>query len=103
MDARYDEATKQFVGPLDSTDSLEAYILLGRIAEAVKGTKKVRVHYIDRQLNDHRTFDGVARHVVAALHDGFARLPWTPNDRLRITTGFEWFLPLRDILDLEII
>lgn len=104
------EVGDKLVGPLGTppagTDTLVGLKLLGTIAQAVSKTAQVRVRYLERVVNDAaevKEYIGVARHVVDPDHHGFARLPWKPTDRLRITTGFEWFLPLEDIINVEII
>jgi len=45
------------------------------------------------------TISGVARHVVEPDSCGFA-FRWTPESRLRVTSTFDYFIPLGSILYL---
>lgn len=80
----------------------EGLILAGRIAEATLTGPRARIAYVGD--DDTLGFiEGVVRHVVSAESDGFADLPWSPQDRLRISDMLESFIPLAKIVNITVL
>jgi len=84
--------------------SLDGLRLYGRVAEALQRNALVRVTFWTRdddgEPSGTAAVTGIARAVVRATDDAFARKPWAPTDRLWLSGTNEHFLPLHDLTEV---